>query len=399
VLLLNWRDTGHPEGGGSEVYVEQVAAELAARGYRTTMFCAMHTDAPAREDRGSGITILRRGSRYTVYMRAALTYISGAFGFGVLSRRRLGRPDAIVDVGNGIPFLSRLYSRKPVLVLVHHVHREQWPVVMDSKWMARLGWWIESRLAVRVYRGCRYVTVSGASRRELSTLGVDPGRISIVHNGTPVLPEVATSRDATPSLLVLGRLVPHKRVEIGLRALARLLPDFPGLRLNVVGSGWWETHLRDYARELGVAEHVNFAGFVTQEDKQRYLGQAWVALTPSLKEGWGLTIVEAAARGTPTVAFAAAGGVAEALVDGQTGLLAVDEDHFIKLVHELLGDAERREAMGQAARAHAGSFTWQAAGDEFAGLIGELLEGRMREVRPAARSREAAKAVVSQREP
>jgi glycosyltransferase involved in cell wall biosynthesis len=376
VLLLNWRDTAHPEGGGSEVYVEQVAAELASHGYRATMLCAKHTDAAAQESRGGDITILRRGGRHTVYMRAALTYLSGKFGFGPLSRRRLGRPDVIVDVGNGIPFLSKLYSRKPVLALVHHVHREQWPVVMGSWWMAKLGWWIESRLAIRVYRNCRYVTVSAATRRELTTLGVDAGRISIVHNGTPELPVVSTERDTAPTLLVLGRLVPHKRVEIALRTLARLLPDFPGLRLIVAGSGWWDTHLRDYARELGVAEHVEFAGFVSQEDKQRLLARAWVALTPSLKEGWGLTIVEAAAQGTPTVAFAAAGGVAEALVDGRTGLLAVDEDHFVKLVQELLGDAERREAMGDAARAHAASFTWQAAGEEFAGLIEGLLAER-----------------------
>jgi glycosyltransferase involved in cell wall biosynthesis len=375
VLVLNWRDTGHPDGGGSEVYVERIAAELVARGYRATMFCASHGEAPAQEQSHGGITILRRGGRHTVYLRAAQAYISGALGFGPLSRRKLGRPDVIVDVGNGIPFLSKLYSRKPVLVLVHHVHREQWPVVM-GRWMAKLGWWIESRLAIRVYRNCRYVTVSEATRHELGTLGVDPGRIVIVHNGTPDLPEIDARRDQQPSLLALGRLVPHKRVEIALRALARLRPDFPRLRLTIAGTGWWEAHLREYAQELGVTDHVHFAGFVSQEEKQRLLGRAWIALTPSLKEGWGLTIVEAAARGTPTVAFASAGGVAEALVDGKTGLLASDEDHFVKLVQELLVDAARREAMGEAARVHAGSFTWPAAGDEFADLIAGLLADR-----------------------
>jgi glycosyltransferase involved in cell wall biosynthesis len=377
VLLLNWRDRTHPEGGGSEVYVERVASELAAKGYRATLFCAMHGDAAAQERTGTGITILRRGGRHTVYLRAALTYLAGALGRGPLSRRRLGRPDVIVDVGNGIPFLSKLYARKLVLVLVHHVHREQWPVVM-GRWMAKLGWWIESRLAIRVYRKCRYVTVSEATQRELAGLGVGPNRISIVHNGTPTLPDSHAPRDSEPSLLVLGRLVPHKRVEIAIHTLARLRDDFAGLRLTVAGTGWWETHLRDYARDLGVADQVHFAGFVGDAEKHRLLARAWVALTPSLKEGWGLTIVEAAACGTPTVAFASAGGVAEALVDGKTGLLAHDEDHFVGRVRELLGDADWRETMGEAARLHAGSFTWKAAGEEFAALIAELVGERRR---------------------
>ncbi|GIH06272.1 putative glycosyl transferase [Rhizocola hellebori] len=368
VLLLNWRDTRNPEGGGSEVYVEQLAAELVARGHRATVLCAAHPHGPAEEHTADGVTVLRRGSRHTVYPRAALTYLAGLVGLGRLSRRGLGRPDVIVDVGNGIPFLSKLYSRKPVIVLVHHVHREQWPVVM-GRITSKIGWWIESRLAIRVYRGCQYVTVSEATRRELRNLGVEEGRVTVVHNGTPVRPPVNASRSSEPSLIVLGRLVPHKRVEIALRTLAELAPELPGLRLTIAGTGWWEPHLRQLADELGVTDRTHFAGFVTEEAKHEFLSRAWVALTPSLKEGWGLTIVEAGSACTPTVAFAAAGGVTEALVDGETGLLAQDEEHFVKLVRELLRESGRREAMGQAAREHAASFNWTVSGDRFAALI------------------------------
>ncbi len=368
VLLLNWRDRRNPEGGGSEVYVERIAAEMSSRGYRCTLLCAAYPGAAAEERDETGITILRRGHRHSVYLRAALTYLAGAVGLGRLSRGALGRPDVIIDVGNGMPFLSKLYARRPVVVLVHHVHREQWPVVMGA-WKARLGWWIESRLAVRLYRRCRYVTVSQATRDELAELGVDPARIAVVHNGTPELGERVLPRDPEPSLLVLGRLVPHKRVEIALATVARLAAELPGLRLTVAGNGWWEQQLRETAQRLGIADRVHFAGFVTEDEKQEMLGRVWVALTPSLKEGWGLTIVEAGSQGTPTVAFAAAGGVAEALIDGKTGLLAGDEDHFVELVHKLLVDDAAREAMGEAARAHARSFTWKAAGDDFCEIV------------------------------
>lgn len=368
VLLLNWRDTGNPEGGGSEVYVERIAGELVARGHRATVLCAAYAGALAEEKNTDGVTFLRRGGRRGVYVRAALCYLAGAIGFGRLRRRGLGRPTTIVDVGNGIPFLSKVYARVPVIALVHHVHREQWPVVM-GRLEAKFGWWVESRLAVWVYRKCRYVTVSEATRNELTTLGVDAERITVVYNGTPQLPRQPVDRSDTPSLLVLGRLVPHKRVEVALRAVAQLTDRLPTLTLTVAGNGWWEPHLRELAAELGIAERVRFAGFVSEREKQRLLAEAWVALMPSLKEGWGLTIVEAASQGTPTVAFASAGGVTEALVDGKTGLLADDEAHFIELVGELLTEDERRNEMGAAAELHAASFTWEASGERFAELV------------------------------
>lgn len=368
VLFLNWRDTRNPEGGGSEVYVERIAEELIAHGHRATLLCAGYPGAPSEETTAAGIRILRRGHRHTVYLRAALVYLAGLVGFGPLATRSLGRPDLIVDVCNGVPFLSPLYARCAVIILVHHVHREQWPVVLGA-WGARVGWWIESSLARRVYRRCRYVTVSAATRQELASLGVDAGRVTVVYNGTPEIAPGVTSRTPYPSLLVLSRLVPHKRVEIALETVARLAPDFPALRLVIAGQGWWETRLRELVDELEIRDRVHFAGFVTEAEKGDLLRSAWVALTPSLKEGWGLTIVEAGAVGTPTVAFHDAGGVAEAVVAGETGLLAHDTADFVEGVRRLLADDAFRQEMGRAAQAHAARFTWAASGDRFANLV------------------------------
>jgi glycosyltransferase involved in cell wall biosynthesis len=367
VVVFNWRDTRHPLGGGSETYIENIAEQLCARGHRMTIVCAHYRGAARRETRGS-VEFVRRGGRLTVYAWAALLYIAGALGIGPLSRRRRGRPDVIIDVGNGLPFLSPLYARVPVIELVHHVHREQWPVVMGPA-MARFGWWVESWLAPRVYRRCRYVTVSEASRADLVELGVDADRISVIHNGTPPVTGEPTPRQTRPNLVVLCRLVPHKRVEVAMRAVAALAPRWPELTLTVAGQGWWEPNLREFARELGIGDRLHFAGYVTEEAKHQLFSQAWVALTPSLKEGWGLTIVEAGARGTPTVAMAGAGGVAEAVIDGESGLLAIDEAHFIALVGQLLADDARREAMGVIAAKHAQSFTWEESGARFAALI------------------------------
>ncbi|WP_229791939.1 glycosyltransferase family 4 protein [Micromonospora fulviviridis] len=369
VLFLNWRDTRNPEGGGSEVYIERVAAELVRHGHQVTLFCAAHEAAPAEETNEAGVRLVRRGGRHTVYAWAALSYLAGLVGVGPLSARRCGRrPQVLVDVCNGLPFLAPLWSRRPVLMLVHHVHRQQWPVVLGPR-AARFGWWVESWLSVRVYRRCRYVTVSEATRAELATLGVAPERVAVVHNGTPQLPPTDAGRAPYPLLVALGRLVPHKRIEVALRTVAALSGELPELRLVVAGQGWWESHLRQLADELGIADRVEFRGYVTEEEKADLLAAAWVALTPSLKEGWGLTIVEAGAAGTPTVAFRNAGGVAEAVVDGRTGLLAEDVDDYVARVRDLLCDDEMRQGMGAAARAHAASFTWPAAGERFAALV------------------------------
>ena len=369
VLFLNWRDTRNPHGGGSEVYVEKIAGELIRRGHRATLFCAAHSAGPADETTPAGLRVLRRGGRHTVYLRAALAYLLGIIGLGPLSRRRGGRPDVLVDVGNGLPFLSPLWARRPVIALVHHVHREQWPVVLTPR-LARIGWWIESWLAPRVYRKCRYVTVSAATRDELAVLGVDPERVTIVHNGTPEMaPAAPVARTPEPSLIVLGRLVPHKRVEMALDAVAALAPQFPGLSLVVAGQGWWQDELRAYAETLGITDRVRFAGFVSDEEKRVLMSRAWVALTPSLKEGWGLTIVEAGAVGTPNIAFRGAGGVEESLVDGRTGLLAEDPADFTAKTRLLLADDALRAEMGSAARAHSDRFTWPSAGEKFSALV------------------------------
>jgi len=373
VLFLNWRDTRNPEGGGSEVYVERIAGELVASGYLATVFCAAHAAAPADEVTAAGVRIVRRGGRFTVYLRAAWAYLAGLVNVGPLARRHGRRPDVVVDVCNGLPFMSPLYVRRRVIALVHHVHREQWPVVLPGS-KGRLGWWVESRLAPRVYRRCRYATVSEATRAELADLGVDPARITVIHNGTPEPPQTPTPRSATPMLVALGRLVPHKQLEVALHTLAALAADLPDLRLVIAGQGWWESRLRELAAELHVQDRVEFTGYVTDEEKHALLATAWVALTPSLKEGWGLTIVEAGSHATPTVAFRSAGGVREALVDGETGLLADDQVDFIAKVRTLLTDERLRLAMGEAALKHAGEFTWQVAGVRFA----TLLSGRVK---------------------
>jgi glycosyltransferase involved in cell wall biosynthesis len=357
VIFLSWRDRGHPEAGGAEAFLDHVSRELAGRGHDVQVFTASYPGALLDETLHSR-RVRRRGGRLSVYPRAALE----------LWRRR-GSFDVVVDVQNGLPFWAPLFTRTPVINLVHHVHREQWPEVFGPL-RARLGWLMESWLAPRVYARSRYLVVSHATRRELTELGVDRDRIDVVFNGRdPLVEGVPVAQDGNPSLVILGRLVPHKRVELAISAMAALREQHPGLVLSVVGHGYWLPQLEDYAASLGVTSHVRFLGFVEEDVKNRVLAAAWLNLLPSVKEGWGLAIIEAAAHGVPSVAFRDAGGTTESIIDGTTGLLVGDETEFVTAVGELLADHVCREDMGAKAKTYSEQFTWQATADAVERLL------------------------------
>jgi glycosyltransferase involved in cell wall biosynthesis len=355
-----WRDTSNPEGGGSELFVERVAEHLAESGWDVTICASAHAAAPPDEVR-NGVRIRRRGGRLSVYPH----------GLGYLLTRPGRRTDVVVDVQNGVPFFSPLVRRRSIVNLVHHVHREQWQIIFPSR-TGRFGWWLESRLAPRVYRRHRYVTVSDATRQELTGLGIGDGRIAIVHNGIDVrVPEIQAAKTATPTLCVLGRLVPHKQVEHALDAAAALRRTYPALRVEVVGEGWWHQALVEHVQRLGIEDAVTFHGHVAAAERDAILDRSWLLLAPSVKEGWGIAIMEAAAHGVPAIAYRSAGGVCESIVDGETGWLADDPAELVKRAEELLVDATLRNWMADNARARAAQFDWAEAGRRFAELLAE----------------------------
>ncbi|GGD19180.1 glycosyltransferase family 4 protein [Nocardioides daphniae] len=348
VVILNWRDHWHPEGGGSETYLRQVSTRLAGAGHQVTTLTARYPGS-ARSEVVDGVRYVRVGKHMTVYLWAAFYLLT----------RRLGRIDHVIEVQNGMPFLAHLFTRAKVTVLVHHVHREQWPVVGPV--LAKVGWFMESRVAPRVNRSNDYVAVSQVTASELVQLGVDEHRIRIAYNGVPPVPEfTAPPRDEHPSLVALSRLVPHKQIEHAVRTLDALRDEIPDATLTVMGDGWWADQLREMVVELGLEDRVRLLGFVDDTTKFEELSRAWVHVMPSLKEGWGLSIVEAAHVGVPSVAYRSAGGVQESILDGVTGLLAQDQDDFTDCVRRLLTDPALREGMGAKAKLRSEQFTWEA---------------------------------------
>jgi glycosyltransferase involved in cell wall biosynthesis len=373
VLLLCWRDTGHPQGGGSEAYLQRIGARLAESGTRVTLRTARYPGAP-RVEVVDGVTVQRRGGAYTVYVWAGLAMAAARLGLGPLRRVR---PDIVVDTQNGLPFLSRLVHGRRTVVLVHHCHREQWPVA--GRVMSRIGWFVESRLSPRLHRRNQYVTVSLPSARDLALLGVHPDRVAVVRNGVDAAPErtLSVPRSATPRVVVLSRLVPHKQIEDALDAIALLRNRIPDLRLDVLGDGWWSQRLVDHAAKLGISDAVTFHGHVDDVVKHTVLQQSWVHILPSRKEGWGLSVVEAAQHAVPTIGYRASGGLTDSVVDGVTGMLVEHFGDMVDALERLLTDAVLREQLGAKAAVRSGEFSWEQSADAMRAVLDAVRAGRL----------------------
>ncbi|QVQ54849.1 glycosyltransferase family 4 protein [Spiractinospora alimapuensis] len=367
VAVLNWRCPWQSVAGGAEEYAWRVSDDLARRGAQVTFHTSREPGQPRRESR-AGIRIERRGGKFSVYPATLLR---------LLWRRR--RVDAVIDCMNGVPFFAPLVlpRRTPVVCLVHHVHDLQFRAYFPDL-LARLGQFVEGPIASRVYRRCRTVTVSESSRQALRTKLAWRSDITVIHNGAPAphpVPEQRPAEDGTPGVLVLGRLVVQKRVTRIVDAVDALREDWPGLRLHVVGRGPQAAPLVERAERHDLADRVAMHGFLPEGEKRAVIASCRLHVTASEFEGWGLTVMEAAALGIPTVAYDV-DGLRDSVRDGVTGWLVRDGETLPDVMGRALkelSDPVRAREIERECRAWAAQFTWERTGREMAGLLRDTL--------------------------
>lgn len=315
VVVVNWRDLDHSLAGGSEHYAWQLALGLRAAGAQVD-FVTARQRGMARHAERDGITVHRGGGVLTFYLFAA---------WSLLRRRR--SVDLVVDPSCGIPTFSPLFVRRatPVVLVMHHVHQEQFATYFPAP-VARFGQWLEKVAMPRVYRRARVVAVSGSTHEEMVGALGWTGPVGLLENGA-ALPE--PDRDGylakdLDRLVVLGRLVPHKRVDLVVRALHALRDERPGLHLDVCGKGPELDRLRALTAELGLTGRVTFHGFVSEDDKHALLQRAALHVCASDIEGWGQVVIEAAGHGVATVARDVP-GLRDSVRPGETGTLVADD--------------------------------------------------------------------------
>jgi len=359
LLILNERDHRHPAAGGAELHITETGKRLAARGYQPTLLCTRVRGAAAEEIQ-DGMRIRRFGNRFTYYLMLPW-----------MVRRELRRPGTvIIEHLNKLPFCSPLYARAPVLLLAHHLFgatafkQVSLPVACVV--------YVAEKVIPYVYRGRQFIAVSPSTRDDLVTRGVPAAAITVIPNGLDHSRYHGRGRvaDARPTVLVLGRVEFYKRVELALEAIRHLLPVLPDIHLLVVGDGGARSTLEAQAREMGLATHVTFTGFVSETAKVAYIRRAHVVVNTSDKEGWGLTVLEANACGLPVVASDVP-GLRDAVRDGESGVLVPHEDvgRLAETLRRLLEDAAWRARLSAGAREWAQRFSWDGATTEIAAVI------------------------------
>jgi glycosyltransferase involved in cell wall biosynthesis len=373
ILALNWRCVRHPQAGGAEINLFEQAKRWVSDGHRVTVFCADpgREHAPERDEVVDGIEVVRRGGRFTVYAYAAV--------FLLLNSRRF---DRVLDVANGIPFFAPLFSSRPVVLLVHHVHNQQWFAEFSPP-AAAVGWFLERRVVPLLYKRRPVISVSPTTRDALVKTGVSGSQIRVVYNGVePPQRTAEAAHSAQCRITYVGRIKRYKRLERLVRIIPALREEFPNVHLDIAGSGDATPAIEALVEELGVRDHVSVHGFVDDQKKGEILGGATVFATPSMHEGWGLSVIEANAHGCPAVAYDVP-GLRAAIRHGETGLLAADNEGFRRALSFFLGDPDARKRYSMAARRWADGFTWEASARE---TLEVLHTGR---VSLAPRSKEA----------
>ncbi|HUE59430.1 MAG TPA: glycosyltransferase family 4 protein [Acidimicrobiales bacterium] len=364
VQIFAWRDLEHPEAGGSEVHAARIAERWAAAGVDVTVTASRAEGAP-RSSAMDGYRVTRPAGRYLVFPAAAAR--------GIVRRRALA--DGVVEVWNGMPFFSPLWSGRPRMTFLHHVHGGMWDLVMPGP-LAALGKALEARLAPRFYRHDPVVTLSESSRQAiLKKLHLDPALVTVVPPGVDERFQPGRHVNPDPLVVAVGRLVPYKRFDLLVDVLVRVRERHPTMTAVIAGEGSEKSTLQDLIAKRGASSWISLPGHLDDDSLIALYQRAWVLASSSAYEGWGLTISEAAACGTPAVASPIAGH-SDAVEDGHSGYLAEPGDAMVDAIGRLIDNDLLRRRMRLGAITNAARLSWDRAALESMRVLASSVAAR-----------------------
>lgn len=345
-LMLNWRDPRNPMAGGAERVSRAYLRELVRRGHQVSWFANAFPEC-VREEWIDGMLVVRGGGKGTSILEARKWF------------RTQPRFDLVIDQHHGLPWYAPWWTGTPTVAYIHEVLGPiwnvfyRWPLNIIGRWQERWTHWM--------YRNVPFWVPSNSTRNALQAAGVR--QVSVFPNGLDSTP-LATldeKRIAPPiRLIAVSRLAANKRVEHAIEATRILLEGGLETRLTIVGGGEHEPTLRRLVADLGLGGPVTFTGPVSEEEKNVHLADAFLLLHASIREGWGLNVIEANAMGTPAVVYPVAGLVDSTLHD-ETGIITQRESprDLASAVRALANDPEKYQRLRQAAWVRAKEHVWE----------------------------------------
>ena len=369
ILVVNWLDRENPRAGGAETHLHEVFGRLANKGHEVTALVSGWRGCQRRAVLDE-VQVHRSGGRHSFSVTAPLYYL-----------RHLARQEyhVVVEDLNKVPVFSPFWTRSSVVLLAHHLFGTT--AFQAGPFPLAVGTWLLERPIPLVFRRTPAIAVSESTKEDLVRRGLRPELVEVIPNGidldffTPA-PDAAVVRER-PTVLYLGRLAKYKRIDLVVEAVASLASEGLDVELLIGGDGDHRRPLETQVRRLGIESRVRMLGFVSETEKLALLRSAWVHVLTSPKEGWGISNLEAAACGTPSVASDSL-GLRESVVDGQTGLLVPHGDvpALAAALGRLLRDRELRARMGRQARGFAEAFSWEGSADAIEALLGRVVAER-----------------------
>ena len=386
ILVVNYRDRMHPAAGGAEKHLHRIFSKIVEMGHTVVLFTTMFPGAKEREV-VDGIQVVRKGGDLTFQITVALNLkkLDREFGF-----------DVVVEDLNKLPVFAHWFVRKPLLVQMHHLWRGS--IFAEAFFPVAFGVWFFERIIPFFYRTQPFVVVSPSTKKELAEIGVDESRISVIYNGSekPNVPggkdfatsaavsceNAADSREsdvAEPYFIWLSRVHRYKGIWTALEAFEKFSKLHPEVKLYVVGDGPLLKKLPSWIKTHGLDGRVELTGFVSAARKYELLSSSLALLQTSFKEGWGLTVMEAAQLCKTTIASDVP-GLCDSVRDGETGILfpSGDAAACAAAMEKIYGDAELRKTLGLAAKRYAESFSWEKSAHETLDLLERTVGGSVR---------------------
>lgn len=365
ILVINWQCIKNPSGGGAEVHFHEIFKRIVAKGHDVTLFCSMF-DGAKNEEIIDGIKIFRKGSRSLFNFYVKKEY---------LKRLRYGKFDVVIDDINKIPFYTPRYVKEPLLAISHHFFGKS--IYRETNFLSGTYVYFSEKLVDFVYKNTPFAVVSQSTLDEFIERGFNPKLFSIVPNAITqeLFPMAVGEKYSAPTVTYFGRLKKYKSVDHLVKAFAIVKKEVPDAQLHFLGHGDFRPYLEKLSKQLGLENCTKFFGFISEEDKVKYLSLAHCVVNTSMKEGWGITNIEANACGTPVIS-ADVPGLRDSVLKGESGLLYEygNIQELAQILIKVLTDNSLRQQLSQGAVNWAKTFSWDKSADLMLEKIDDVIE-------------------------
>jgi len=358
-LVINWRDIKNPEAGGAEIHLHEIFKRIARNGHQVTLITSKYKGCK-KEETIEGIRVVRIGTKFTFFLFVFLYYITKLRGRDF---------DFVIDDISKIPIFSPLYVKKPLIAIIHHLHGKT--LFKELPFFVAVFASLCERLVPLVYKKIPIITVSESTKRELILKGLPKNNIKIVYNGINHNLFKPGTKSENPLIIYVGRVKRYKQLEDLIKAFKIIKENGKNTELIIAGKGDHHEELEELVKKLNIdSNSVRIYRNITEQEKIDILQRGWIYVTTSMKEGWGLSIIEANACGTPAIAYKIP-GLQDSIKNGQTGFLVKYGDirELANTIERVLSDTKLREKLTHNTTAWAKNFNWNKSSKSFLHLI------------------------------